>query len=204
VSETEAWKQLEEAKSLSMEELYAVYLDYIPKFYEDGAPLSLMLGGFFYARRGSKPEEYRVTLEKLDGTENMNRAPICGHARQVMYIAADGKMLPCMALSSMAVQDKFPGIANGLAKGLSDSFYMDFIDTRLEEYLAKNTECAACDKKYICGGGCRASVLMFDTDIYAKDLYACGIFKGGYREKIEATVTKIIEEKGGKHNERGS
>jgi len=191
VAETETWEKFGEAKSLAMEELYELYLEYIPKFYEDGAPLTLMLGGFFHARKGSKPEDYHITLERLDGTEKMNRVPICGHARQVMYIAADGKILPCMALSSMSVQDKFPGILNGLGKGLSDSFYMDFIDTRLEQYLAKNPECAACDQKYFCGGGCRASALMFDTDIYAKDLYACGIFKSGYREKIESVIKKL-------------
>ena len=34
--------------AISCEEEFQTYLDYIPEFYEDGAPLSLMLSGFFY------------------------------------------------------------------------------------------------------------------------------------------------------------
>ena len=190
VSGTELWDKHGDGKSITMEELYDVYLDYIPRFFDDGSPLSLQLGGFFMAQKGGK--KYMIPSIKYNGTDKMNRQCICGHARHVMYIAADGKILPCMSLSSMPIQERFPNILDGLAKGLSDSYYMSFIDTRLEDYLSHNPECAACEHKYICGGGCRASALEHSTDIYAKDLACCGIFTGGYGEKIKAAVESVI------------
>ncbi|MDD4508715.1 MAG: radical SAM protein, partial [Eubacteriaceae bacterium] len=53
VSAVGEWKRHGGDASLSMKEAFDLYLDYIPHFFEDGAPLSLMLGGFFMARKGA-------------------------------------------------------------------------------------------------------------------------------------------------------
>lgn len=63
-----------------------------------------------------------------------------------MYIAADGRLLPCMPLSGMDCQDEYPLITEiGLQKALSDSLYLERIDTRLEKLLKENAKCRACD-----------------------------------------------------------
>ena len=32
--------------------MFETYIDYVPHFFEDGMPLSLMLGGFFMCNKG--------------------------------------------------------------------------------------------------------------------------------------------------------
>ena len=115
---------------------------------------------------------------------------ICGHARMVMYISAEGRALPCMALSGMDIQEKFPLIQEiGLAKCLTDLFYMNFIDTRVSDFLAHNPDCAGCEHSMQCLGGCRAAGLENEPDdLLAPDRCTCEIFKGGWIPRIEAAA----------------
>jgi radical SAM protein with 4Fe4S-binding SPASM domain len=175
--------------ALSLEETYRIYLDYIPYFFKDGAPLSLMLGGFFYAAKGAR--EYSIPAMKFGcGSDSepkrAERMCICGHARKTMYIAPDGRTLPCLPISGMDnVYVRYPIVMeNGLAPCITDSAYMEIIDTRLGQYLAHNAECAACDCKYVCGGGCRASALSFGDDILGPDRAICLMFKNRWPLKI--------------------
>ena len=187
VSDVGAWKEGGYGPSISFQELYQLYLDYIPQFYEDGMPLYLQLGGFFSAGP-SRPDEYSIPLEK--SCKDPEKMCICGHARKVMYISAEGRALPCMALSGMDIQKEFPLIPElGLAKCITESRYMRMIDTRASEYLAHNPECAACEYAKTCLGGCRAAALeLTPEDILAPDMYACELFKGGWAPRIKETA----------------
>lgn len=49
VGDVGEWKKNGNGVSISTDELFELYLDYVPYYYEDGMPLSLMLGGFFAA-----------------------------------------------------------------------------------------------------------------------------------------------------------
>ncbi len=189
VSNVGAWKENGFGESISMPELYQLYLDYIPQYYEDGMPLSIMLGGFFSANP-KRPEHYDIPLMK--NCKDPQTTCICGHARMVMYISAEGRTLPCMALSGMPVQENYPLIGElGLANCITDSAYMSLIDTRGAQYLAHNPACAACEYAMQCLGGCRASAL--DTspeDIMGPDMAACTLFKGGWVARISQAVEK--------------
>ena len=187
ISNVGAWKEGGYGESITIQELYQLYLDYIPKYYEDGMPLSLQLGGFFLASP-NKPEEYDIPSMK--NCSDPAKTCVCGHARMVMYISAEGRALPCMALSGMDIQEEFPLIPEiGLANCLNDSRYMRLIDTRATEVLKHNPECSSCEYALQCLAGCRASALEFDpTDILAPDKAACAIFKGGWVEKIRNTL----------------
>ena len=105
ISNVGAWKEGGYGESISLEELYQLYLDYIPQYYEDGMPLSLQLGGFFSASPG-RPEEYDIPSVK--SCTNPEKTCVCGHARMVMYISAEGRALPGMSLSGMDIQEEFP------------------------------------------------------------------------------------------------
>ena len=189
-----AWKEGGYGEAIGMEELFGLYLDYIPQFYEDGMPLSIQLGGFF-AASPRRPGQYDIPLLRPCGEPGSSC--ICGHARQVMYISAEGRALPCMALSGMELQNEFPLIAElGLSKCLDDSRYMRFINTRVSEYLEHNPGCAGCEYAHTCAGGCRASALeSCQEDVFAPDPYACGLFRGGWEPRIraaaEAAITKM-------------
>jgi radical SAM protein with 4Fe4S-binding SPASM domain len=190
VSNVGAWKENGFGESISMPELYQLYLDYIPHYYEDGMPLSIMLGGFFSASP-SQPDRYDIPLMK--NCKDPQTTCICGHARMVMYISAEGRTLPCMALSGMPIQQNYPLISEmGLANCITDSSYMSLINTRASEYLQHNPKCAACEHAMQCLGGCRASSL--DTtpdDILGLDMAACTLFRGGWVNLVSGAVEKI-------------
>lgn len=70
---------------------------------------------------------------------------------------------------------------------------MRLIDTRATEVLAHNPECAKCKYALQCLAGCRASALETSpTDILAPDMAICGIFKGGWTEKIAELMKNIL------------
>jgi len=111
----------------------------------------------------------------------------------VMYISAEGRTLPCMALSGMDIQQEFPLIPEiGLAACITDSRYMRLIDTRATEVLRHNPECQSCEYAMQCLCGCRAAALEISPeDILAPDLATCGIFKGGWVERIDALAREL-------------
>ena len=190
ISNVGAWKENGYGESISMDELYRLYFDYIPQYYEDGMPLSIQLGGFFSASPES-PGVYSIPARK--SCSDPHRAFVCGHARMVMYISAEGRALPCMALSGMEVQQEFPLITEiGLAQCITDSRYMRLIDTRATEVLEHNPQCKNCAFAMQCLAGCRASALEFDpTDILGPDPATCAVFKGGWAERIPVLMEEI-------------
>ena len=192
ISNVGAWKEGGYGEAISLEELYQVYLDYIPHYYADGKPLSIQLGGFFMASpKDDRFEDYDIPAMKH--CTDPSKTCVCGHARQVMYISAEGRALPCMALSGMDIQEEFPLIPEvGLAKCITDSRYMRLIDTRATEVLAHNPECAACEHALECLAGCRAAALEFTPDdILAPDRAICAIFKSGWVEKITELMKNL-------------
>ena len=190
ISNVGAWKEGGYGESISIDELYQLYLDYIPHYYADGMPLSIQLGGFFSASPG---EMEAYDIPSMKNCANPDKTCVCGHARMVMYISAEGRALPCMALSGMDIQQEFSLIPEiGLANCLTDSRYMRLIDTRATEVLEHNPECRSCEHALQCLGGCRASALeTHPTDILAPDAAICSIFKGSWVEKIDKVMQAV-------------
>ena len=125
---------------------------------------------------------------------------VCNHARMVMYISAEGRALPCMSLSGMDIQERFPLIPEmGLSKCITDSFYMDFINTRADKVLEHNPECADCPWRSWCLGGCRASGLdgSGQTDLMYKDPACCMMFRDGWIGRLTALMKQIKPEASG-------
>lgn len=191
VSDLGAWSENGYGKdALSYDELYRLFLDYIPQYYEDGMPLSIQLGGFFYAT-AREPDKYEIpVLKECDNPEKMC---VCGHARHVMYISPEGRVLPCFSLSGMDVQYEFPLITEvGLAECLTDSYYMKVIDTRASELMKHNARCETCEyvKKCLCG--CRAAALeSYPDDIMGIDEATCRMYQGGWIERIQDTMKQL-------------
>lgn len=197
ISDVGEWKKNGGSASIPMEELFALYLDYIPRYYEDGMPISLMLGGFFAADPRT-PERWDVPMyhDPIDP----QKCCVCNHARMVMYISPEGRALPCMSLSGMEIQERFPLIpVNGLAKCITDSFYMDFINTRADKVLAHNPECGDCRWRSWCLGGCRAGGLdgSGQTDLLYKDPACCAMFRDGWIGKLTALMRELRPEASG-------
>ena len=190
VSDVGAWREGGYGESISMQDTYQLYLDYIPHYYEDGMPMDVMLGGFFSA---SPDEPDRFEIPGYKPPCNPATMCMCGHARHVMYISPEGRTLPCMALSGMPIQEEFPLITEqGLARCITDSRYMRLIDTRASEYFELHEDCRECKYALCCYGGCRADALSADeTDIMGKSMGACMLFKDGWVERIIDVVKSV-------------
>lgn len=193
ISDVGAWKEGGYGETISTDELFQLYLDYIPCYYEDGMPLSLQLGGFFSASP-KNPNKYDIP--SIKACTNPDNHCVCNHARMVMYISAEGRALPCMALSGMDIQKNYPLITElGVSKCITESSYMDLINTRASTVLAHNPECKTCEYALQCLGGCRASALeTTPDDILGRDMACCAIFKGGWISKIDSIMKEIRPE----------
>lgn len=179
------WANEQGKYTLSVQELYRAYLDFIPQYKAAGAPLQLMLGGFFLCEKGS--DKYKIPCKKFDGRVQSLRYSVCQSARNTMYISADGKLLPCIPLTGTDIQDEMPDILEtNLIEALSDSNYLKLINMRLEDLLKENEECNQCEHILYCGGGCRASALVCSGLYTGIDSHTCYFFKHGYEQKIRA------------------
>ena len=192
VSNTGEWRINNYGESISIDELFQTYLDYIPYYYEDGMPLALMLGGFFSARP-KRPDYYDIPLYHYP--KDPDKCVVCAHARTVMYISPEGRALPCMSLTASPVQDDFPLIPElGLTKCITDSVYMDFITTRAAKVLEHNEECRSCEYRRWCQGGCRASGLADSPsydDLLYRDLPCCALYRDGWIPRIMRLMKEL-------------
>ena len=168
--------------ALSDSECFALYLDYIPRFFADGAPLNLMLDGVF-AYSKDKQVSF-IPYERGGAGENARL--LCPHIRRELYISPQGRVLPCMSMAGSAIERGFPTMPETpLRDILCDSDYMRRADLRLEDYLMHNADCAECEYARRCCSGCRASAIGCDgTDYLARDKRACTFFREGWADKI--------------------
>ena len=193
ISKTSLWQRNSEGNALDTREYTEAMIRYIPCFFEDGMPINIMLTGVISLYKGSK--DYRIISEKYDGSEKCLEHVLCGAARYTCYITPEGRLLPCMPMTACEGQRKFPLIQDiGLRQGLSDSFYMKIVDSRVKDLLKANSKCASCEHKYQCGGGCRAVALEQTGDLMGCDVNECLLWKEGYveqiREMAEAAIIK--------------
>lgn len=190
IADVGAWREGGYGESIGVDEVYQLYLDYLPQYYEDGMPLGIMLGGFFWA---SPKNPDRFDIPSYKPSCDPKTMCMCGHARHVMYISPDSRALPCMSLSGMDIQEEFPLITErGLAQCLTDSRYMKLIDTRASEYFDLHEDCRSCKYAMCCYGGCRADAL--DTDegnIMGKSMATCKLFKDGWVDKIVDVMRRV-------------
>lgn len=180
--------------AITRDEEFQTYLDYIPQFYEDGAPLSLMLSGFFHS---DGTDGFEIPFVKNEEDEDCGDYCLCGHARNYMYITAEGAMVPCIPMGSAeGGRCHFPNIREtSFDDALRDSYYMNFIDTRLRDYFAHNPGCAVCEYRNRCAGGCRgrvASAGAAEVDLLARDEDACAFFRQGWYDRVTKLMEKIL------------
>ncbi|MDO5392451.1 MAG: radical SAM protein [Eubacteriales bacterium] len=191
VSDTPLWNQNSEGSGMTLQEYVDAMVDYIPKYYEDGCPVNLILCDVAVLNKGKT--EYEIVAEKRDGTEDCLNCHLCGSARFSCYISPEGRLLPCMPVTACKEQEDFARFQDiGLRACLSDSLYMQFVDKRVKDLFAVNGKCRACPYRLKCAGGCRAAALEQCGDLMGPDLHQCFLWENGYVEKLHQIIDEAI------------
>ena len=174
----------------SQDELFSKCVEYLPDFFEDGAPMDLMLDGLFAWK--SSERQCFIPFEQ-NCMSKQDDYLLCKHVRRSLYISPDGQVLPCMSMAGTAAAEGFPNLfQTPLRDILSHSEYMKRCDLRLSDYLIHNPDCADCAARLSCCGGCRALALGDNgLDYLARDYWACGYFRNGWREKLHLCLEQL-------------
>ena len=193
VADTGAWREggWAEKHGLSADETNTVYLDYLEDFYRDLPEIHLHLGGFFIAD-GREPDVY--SLPAIHVAKDPENLCMCAHARMSLYISAEGRALTCMPISNNdEFQADYPRIQElGLRQCLTESKYMELINTRSSAVLSHNEKCVDCAYRALCLGGCRAvGLLCHPGDILAPDESTCKLFREGWLRRIQEKVGEL-------------
>ncbi len=187
VDPTDLWNRHSEGNGMTREEYIQAMLPYIEWYYKAGRPIKQLEFGGIARLRQDAPGELSVRC--YDGTESCLDNYLCGAVRWSCYITPDGRLLPCMPMTASPKQELFPKVQQiGLRQGLSSSYYMQFVNGRIRDLLAANAECAGCDYKYKCGGGCRANALASDQDPMGCDRQMCMFWKNNYDARIQQAI----------------
>ena len=178
--------------AITCEEEYEAYLEYLPQYVADGMPVPILsLSGLFIARDG----KFGVGSERYPEDCDCSSKYLCNAARNTMYLGPDGRVLPCIPMSETDfTQQRFPMLGDmTLAQALSDSAYLDFITTDLAAYLESNPQCASCEYRNRCMGGCRGrgAQATEGADLMARDPDACLLFTGGYYDRAKKLVARF-------------
>ena len=185
------WRKQAE-HDLSQAELYEAFLEYIPHFFEDGAPLTLGLEGFFNYDADRK--KIGAFNEKDISEDLFAKTILCGHFRRSLYVSPKGNVLPCMSMVGGPIEEQFPNLLETPLEDILDqqSVYMDITGLRVSDYMEHNPECRTCEYRTECCGGCRAlAVRSHPRDYLSKDPYTCEYFRGGWKRKKDELLERL-------------
>lgn len=187
------WKGPEaEALKLTRDEELAVYCDYIPAYFEDGAPLGLMLSGAFMYAPGMA--EWRAAYHRECTAEEEADTLACGVLGSVFYIGADGMVAPCQGMCDCGVAGRLDSLFDRpLREILTDSEYVKLSYLTVGDVRSGNGECRACAFADRCSGGCRNSALIAGDNPCGVDPDACYFFRNGWEERIRAAALPAFE-----------
>lgn len=177
---------------LCYDELFDACCEYLPRFFEDGAPVPhINLGGIFEVTRGKA----RVAQGHTDHGNACESMAACRSIRSTMYLNPDGYVLPCAPFShDDAVKASFPNLEGmTLAEALTSSSYYDLVDATVGDVFARNSTCQTCVYKSRCLGGCRAKATNEHggLDPMGLDRTACQFFLDGYYDRAQKAVADL-------------
>ena len=173
---------------LTRQEELEMFEDYIPQYFEDDAPLSIMMGDTLMYTPGD--DTWRIYDVKKITEEEAKIAPSCGVLLHNFYIGADGMVAPCMGMC-----DHFPNLfKTPLRDILRDSELVKICYTTVEDVRNHNPKCRECRFIDRCTGGCRNSVLMQGNDYFGIDKEVCYFFENGWEERLTQAAEEPFRE----------
>lgn len=179
---------------LSREEALEVTENYIPQYFEDDAPLSIMMTGAFIYEKGN-PDGWGIYYKRECPREKEDELLSCPVLKESFYLGPDGQVAPCQGMGDTGFAKYFPGLRNQrLSDILKESDYVRYSYTTVGDIRRGNDECMKCDYMDHCAGSCRNSALIEGDSYYGVDPEACYFFKNGWEERINKVAQPAYEE----------
>ena len=201
IQELGEWASVPEEVSLTQDESLQIYLDYIPLFFEDGCPLTIMLdGAFTYDQR--EPLLVGVEYCRPCATDRRSERRLsCGILKTGMYIGPDGTVCPCMSMSDSQVDGWPNAFETPLVQILGETEFMDRCGATVGQVRDANPRCRDCAYVDRCNGGCRACAVCAGTDYLGVDPSTCHFFQGGWYERFKEVGEAALDAYLGRHPE---
>ncbi|MBQ6462945.1 MAG: radical SAM protein [Pseudobutyrivibrio sp.] len=155
---------------------------------------------FFNTFRITPNLRYKNVNSELNTNVDLSASAWCTKVQNVIFIASDGRVLPCDAFEGASLASNILCTDNNIKKRpLSDilvnSEYSSIMKLSLRDILEHNPDCRNCAYWYMCKGGfCRASGLLnyFEKnktreiidDCFAFTSQQCDFFLKGYYENL--------------------
>ncbi|MBR3317936.1 MAG: radical SAM protein [Atopobiaceae bacterium] len=190
------WTEYEERYALSMDELWDIYRDYIPRFFEDGMPINLEIEGFFVCEKGST--KYKVQyVHDARPDSNWNKLGCCESVRYTQHIDPDGRLAPCQGFCETVLRDEFPSVLEGGLGSLTlCGRCYEIVETKISDFLNKNPDCATCEHLPKCCGGCMLAGIDDAGNFLVPDERICYFFKNigeqAVRDVADAAIAKHV------------
>ena len=203
------WRDSSLEYALSEQEEWETYREYIDRYFEDGMPITIALGGYFFCP--SRSTQYEVPFVKhYPSDTDWSKMYYCGSMQGHIYINAEGRLLPCMGFSDTQIENTFPCILEqSLGSATLDSKWLDVTITRVSDLIERNPQCAACEHLHRCGGGCMTQDMSKEGDFLTPDSRCCYFHKHigetSVREAADSAIHKhCSKEKEEKQNGKSS
>ena len=185
--------------TVTAEELFSVALDYIPRYYEDGMPLPLILAGLV---RLSPENPDRYDTPYYRGGEPAKDSLLLSCARESVQISADGTPALCDLACTLRdssplelapiVSDDPAGRTVPLRDVLSgDSPFTQTLYLRGRDLVEGDSPCASCAYFEACVGGCRAIAFHDSGSLFGADPSSCLFFKGGWARRLIVLMREL-------------
>ena len=187
-----AQPELQELHITDEEEL-KMFEEYIPQYFEDDAPLSIMMSGTFMYTPGDP--EWGIFNRRECSAEDEKAMPSCGILKQNFYIGADGMVCPCMGMADCGYAGNFPNLFKTPLKEIlaPDSEFSRLCNATVGDVRDHYPKCRDCRYVDRCAGGCRNAALLAGDDYYGVDPKACWFFEHDGEARIEAAAKDAFE-----------
>jgi radical SAM protein with 4Fe4S-binding SPASM domain len=189
VADSPRWK-IDGSPGLPCGDYYDLCLETLREHRSRGWDMDIKLVGFvfYYKSRGS----YEV-LPVKGGSCVTEHSVLCRKARSILFIAGDGRVLPCNPFTGMAAgrEDMGNVFETPLAELLSNSDYLSHVNASVTKLRGHNAKCAHCAYFADCLGGCRALAYAATGDYLGADPTKCEFFEKGYLEKVQEAMEGV-------------
>ncbi len=168
---------------LTRQEELEMYEKYIPEYFEDDAPLPIMMGDAFMYMPGDK-NWYIYNVRPCSEDQEASMLS-CGVLKENFYIGADGMAAPCMGMCDCGYAVNLPNLfKTPLLEILKESELTRISAATVREVRDNNPKCRTCPYVDRCTGGCRNAVLIRKDDYLGIDENVCYFFENGWEKRI--------------------